>query len=843
MSINTDFYGSENDWITVSNARYDVKKPAWTDSSASAAYGSLDTLVRSPLYNKDNQATVPLDDSIVPWKVNENSKVFRRKYCEVSFPNTGGSDPPAIVDYFDQSANYKESENFAIKNVNGYRFFAAYYTGNDTDGSRYIENPWDVRYSPYNYKGEFLNGTKGTAPYQNIYPIVSFDYSRTVATVEAALIPKDHLDNSASISSDTNINKYYNNHNPDYHATYKDLASLTDNDLTTNYLVGFLFKVFSGGGSSDAGPSLTIIPIDEHLAVPAGQWGGTTGQGYPYQKDFTCYTSWIASSTNRVRYCQLGGATSFVNPANCGREGAEPATYNAQYYETKGMRTMNTEDFEGEGLEVGSWTITTNTGKGSLENGRVNSWFIPKCYNNLTVAQIRTAIFKELAYLGFWFTDNVHDARYVDMENHPEKYYLPEINANGVTTGNYKPYSEASEEINFDWNTNVYNKTPYNPENDKADDPNIYDDNKTALNTLSTIYDRFTNEYILNGTQLLALKNELYTTISSDVDSSFWSSQKFLTNNPLDVVKGLTFYPFDVANKAPNTGTLDNDTIVLGTIDTGVSATALIDSFIVIDCGSCTYFPVYGVNDFRSYAPYSTAELHIPFCGSVEISPELYLNHVISVKMIVDLKTGAALALIYRDNMVVDSVGGTVGITIPISGIERETLAAAEHQALSQYKTARNTAIGNIASFALDNKNLISNVGSFGIVGAAMSAGSILKKSSQAANVANSLQNVEDAQYNLHHIEVPYKTIGTASCVTSYANEPYCRLIIKRPIMLDGYSQSDFGHCYGFATNKTGVVSDFSGYTQFASVDLSGVNCSESMKAQIKSIMLSGVRI
>ena len=40
--------------------------------------------------------------------------------------------------------------------------------------------------------------------------------------------------------------------------------------------------------------------------------------------------------------------------------------------------------------------------------------------------------------------------------------------------------------------------------------------------------------------------------------------------------------------------------------------------------------------------------------------------------MIVDLKTGAALALIYRDGMVVDSVGGTVGITIPISGIERD---------------------------------------------------------------------------------------------------------------------------------------------------------------------------
>ena len=318
MSINQDFYGLEADWITVSNARYDVKKAAWTDSAtAAAAYGSLDTLVRSPIYNPENMATVPLDSSIIPWKVNENSKVFRRKYCELSFPNHS-SDPPAIADYFDQHADYKESEDYAIKNVNGYRFFAAYYTVNDTGGTRYIDNPWDARYSPYNYKNEFLNGTKGTATYKDIFPVVSFDYSRTVATVSAALIPKTYLDDSASISSDASINKYYNNRSPDYQSTYKDLASLTDGDLTTNYLVGFLFKVYSGGSSSKAGISLTIIPIDDHNAVPAAQWGGTTGQGYPYQKDFTCYTSWIASDVDRVRYCQLGGSTSLVYPANCG---------------------------------------------------------------------------------------------------------------------------------------------------------------------------------------------------------------------------------------------------------------------------------------------------------------------------------------------------------------------------------------------------------------------------------------------------------------------------------------------------------------------------------------------
>ena len=108
--INQDFYGLQANWINIGNARYELKKPAWTDSAtAAAAYGSLDTLVRSPIYNSENMATVPLDNSIVPWKVNENSKVFRRKYCELSFPNHA-PDPPTIAVYFDQSANYKESE-------------------------------------------------------------------------------------------------------------------------------------------------------------------------------------------------------------------------------------------------------------------------------------------------------------------------------------------------------------------------------------------------------------------------------------------------------------------------------------------------------------------------------------------------------------------------------------------------------------------------------------------------------------------------------------------------------------------------------------------------------------
>lgn len=829
MSINTDFYGNENDWIAISNDRFNVKKPAWTNSAtASTAYGSLDTLVRSPLYNPDNKATVPLDSSIIPWKVNENSKVFRRKYCELSFPNRGGSDPPAIIDYFNQSANYKESENFAIKNLNGFRFFVAYYTVND-NSQQYIENAWVRRYSPYNYKNEFLDGTSGTQPYKNIFPLVSFDYSRTVATVEVALIPKIYLDNSVSISSDASINKYYDNRTPDYNATYKSLSALTDDDLTNNYLVGFLFNVYSGGDSSTAGLNLTIIPIDEHLAVPANEWGGTTGQGYPYQSDFTCYTSWVASSINRVRYCQLGGATSYVNPANCGVEGAEPATYNAQYYETKGMRTMNTEDFEGEGLEVGSWTIITNTKSGSLPNGRVISWFIPKCYNNLTVAQIRTAIFKELAYLGFWFTDDVYYARYVDMTNHPEKYYLPEIDSMGVTTGNYKAYSEATEESNFDWNTNIYNKTPYNPENDNADDPNTYDNNTTNLNYIRNIGAPFGHEYIMTQQQVIDLRGDLYSTITTDIDSDIWSQQNFFVNNPMDVIKSLMFFPFDILTATGYTGSIPIE-IVLGKVHMPFAkGISLPSDVVVIDLGKCTYFPYFGQNDFRNFKPYSSAELFIPYCGTVEIDPELFMNQEISVKMLIDLKTGSCLSLIYRNNMVVDFATGQIGISVPISGIQAQTLASAERQAQSQLKMARISALTNVANIGLS------------VGGASMTGGlSLGALPSTISGLMNNYENIENAKYNLEHINTPYKSKGTSTALTSFVNEQQCRLVIKRPVM-DEDNLQEYSHNNGYAVLKNDTLNNFTGFTKCDTADLSGINCTKSEKNLIMNYLKNGV--
>lgn len=847
-AINQQFYGAEEDWINVSTARYNVKKPAWTDGSASAAYGSLDTLVRSPLYNKDNKATVPLDDSIVPWKVNEKSKVFRRKYCELSFPNTGGSDPPKIADYFDQSANYKESENFAIKNVNGYRFFAAYYTVHDNE-TQFLENAWIKRYSPYNYKGEFLNDTKGTSPYKNIYPIVSFDYSRTVATATVALIPKVNLDNSASISSDPSINKYYNNYSPDYQAIYKDLDDLTDGDLATNYLVGFLFKVYSGGSSSDAGPSLTIIPIDEHLAVPANEWGGTTGQGYPYQTDFTCYASWIASDTNRVRYCQLGGATSYVNPANCGREGAEPATYNAQYYETKGMRTMNTEDFEGEGLEVGAWTITTNTGKGTLENGRVNSWFIPKCYNNLTAAQIRTAIFKELAYLGFWFTDNLHDARYVDMTNHPEKYYLPEIDANGVTTGNYKPYAEASDERNYNWTTDVFERTPYNPSHDHGGDdgdPNDYYSHSPVAYYSST-WPVGTSEYLMTGATLSAFINALNEAISyaSDDPAAYADDmiRLFGTQNPYELIDAIIHYPMDmsialfedlsggsyVSGNTANYILIGNTRFQVNNAENNIIEITTKNS--CVHFGSFTYYNEF--KNFLDYSPYSNGSLNLPWCGNVELNSEVYMGKAVSIDSCLDIATGICKDLVFADDKLIESITGQVGARLEVNSQDFTNQINASIQANQIQQQQRFNQVKSAASLLTGGAlAALTGKGGADVAGATVDT---------MFGMAASEMAIDQANYRVETTAVPIKQVCVGTDSMSLNGIHGWEALIFRPKFLPTYNKDEYGHLVGFATLEFGELNDYHGYTEIESIDFNGVAATEAEQEMIKSALKTGV--
>ena len=444
-----------------------------------------------------------------------------------------------------------------------------------------------------------------------------------------------------------------------------------------------------------------------------------------------------------------------------------------------------------------------------------------KTYNDLGLDGIRNFIMQQLAYLGFWIVDNDTDAKQkTTKDNH---FYLPLFDDNSVTTGQYKRYDEAQDEKNYAWNENIFEQANYTP----VSDPNNYDDNTTHLNYIRNIGAPFGHEYIMTQQQVIDLRGDLYSTISSDIDSDIWSQQNFFVNNPMDVIKSLMFFPFDILTATGYAGVATN--ISLGKIQTTAQGIESPSDIVDVDLGKCTYFPYFGQNDFRNFKPYSSAELFIPYCGTVEIDPELFMNQEISVKMLVDLKTGSCLSLIYRNNMVVDFATGQIGISVPISGIQAQTLASAERQAQSQLKMARISSLTNVANIGLS------------VGGASMTGGlSLGALPSTISGLMNNYENIENAKYNLEHINTPYKSKGTSTALTSFVNEQQCRLVIKRPVM-DEDNLTEYAHNNGYSVLKNDVLNNFTGFTMCDTADLSGINCTKSEKNLIMNHLRNGV--
>jgi hypothetical protein len=783
MSINTDFYGSENDWIALSNDTPDLFKTAYPYNNDATYQGSLKALQESSITNPDNVASPILDDSIIPWKINEKSDVFNQKYIY-----------PYCTDYINpQQSTWMYQSSDYTQNVNGgFRFFIQ--DANYTNGNNGTNGVWVYRYSPLNTKGQLDEGL-----YRRLFPIVGFDYSKCYVQISLLYVPKSAFDDITQSWNTANVN------------SISIEGLINDNSKwENNYFYGIQYQLRYKDLTGNA-HSLGLFAYDKIKASPY------SGGYYPYGEDFHHYQTAMTTvrDTGQMGRCSIGGIVGGTGNAFTIRWDSKTHTdiielFKKNYDDTHCLRHMG-------GLKDGEQIVFNR------KSGANDVRLIPyRTYDSDSKQDFIDYARKQAAYLGFPFSDSAYN-----MIDNPDKTYIPEINASGVTTGNYALANTQPEYINAEWTTDVYSKTPYNPENDKADDPNTYDNNTTNLNYIRNIGVPFGHEYIMTQQQVIDLRGELYSTISTDIDSDIWAQQNFLVNNPMDVIKSLMFYPFDILSATGYSGVATN--ISLGKIQTSAQGIESPSDIIDIDMGKCTYFPYFGQNDFRNFKPYSSAELFIPYCGTVEIEPELFMNQEISVKMLVDLKTGSCLSLIYRNNMVVDFATGQIGISVPISGIQAQTLASAERQAQSQLKMARISALTNVANIGLS------------VGGASMTGGlSLGALPSTISGLMNNYENIENAKYNLEHINTPYKSKGTSTALTSFVNEQQCRLVIKRPVM-DENNLAEYSHNNGYAVLKNDVLNNFSGFTKCDTADLSGIDCTKSEKNLIMNHLRNGV--
>lgn len=436
-------------------------------------------------------------------------------------------------------------------------------------------------------------------------------------------------------------------------------------------------------------------------------------------------------------------------------------------------------------------------------------------------------IMKIAALFGCFFTPtNKYTFNYDMLDN---DLYLPILDENGVAHGQYTRGADNAN--NPLYTKNSIREVDYNPDSPPTPtDPNTYSNSSyfkfVALGSVAN------KRYALGVTDVNGLISDLWsllTTFSQDSFDDFTQKVQagFLVTNPIDSIVSLLCFPFTIPHNN------DNVPIKLGKYDMTARGNTVSQSTYTINFTGVPIFPRFG-NCYLDYEPYTNYEVYIPFCGTVPLKAADIIGHTLNVKLIVDLYTGSCTGYILADDLVIETVTGTVAITIPITGMDSSTINSQIVNANLNYKSSQysaGAAIGSMVSVS-------------GFISA-------LSNPAEAVNkIAQSQISEERAQYELTHIPTQPHIIGASSPALGWCCDTIARVMIyyptgdvitndKPPSLIDE-KISSFGSLNGFSCLKWGKVREFSGFT-LGNIKLDGVPCTESERARLKQLFSTGV--
>lgn len=407
--------------------------------------------------------------------------------------------------------------------------------------------------------------------------------------------------------------------------------------------------------------------------------------------------------------------------------------------------------------------------------------------------------------------------------------YLPIIDENGVAHGQYT--RGAANATNSLYTKNSIRDIDYDPTAPPTPtDPNTYSNSSyfkfVALGSVGT------KRYSLGVTDVNGLISDLWsllTTFSQDSFDNFTQKVQagFLVTNPIDSIVSLLCFPFTIPHNN------DSVPIKLGKYDMTARGNTVSQSTYTINFTGVPIFPRFG-DCYLDYEPYTNYEVYIPFCGTVPLKAADIIGHTLNVKLIVDLYTGSCTGYILADDLVIETVTGTIAITIPITGMDSSTINSQIVNANLNYKSSQysaGAAIGSMVSVS-------------GFIGALSNPAETVNK------IAQSQITEERAQYELTHIPTQPHIIGASSPALGWCCDTIARVMIyyptgdvitdSKPPSLINEKINSFGNLNGFSCLKWGKVREFSGFT-LGNIKLDGVPCTESERVRLKQLFSTGV--
>jgi hypothetical protein len=301
-------------------------------------------------------------------------------------------------------------------------------------------------------------------------------------------------------------------------------------------------------------------------------------------------------------------------------------------------------------------------------------------------------------------------------------------------------------------------------------------------NASANVSNVLTTTYKLSKAQLQSLGNFLW-------QDSFITNIKLLNNSPIENIVSVKALPVSLSVG-------NEQSLVLGNVDTGIMATPVTNTYIKFTMG--TQRVPHFENNFSDYNNV-TCDIYLPCIGTIaDIDPREVIGQTLTLKYCFDVMTGDVLAELFNNKdgcaNLMGIYKGNIGIDIPLTASNRAQVEA-----------------GYISDF----------------IGA---VGSVATKS---------ITGVAEAGLSAITRQITTKSSGSVSGCTAQGLpiKPY--LHISSPVVPD-YSDT-FVHTYGRPCLLSKKLSKLKGFTQVdKNCDLSGIPCTHKEKEILRNIISSG---
>lgn len=384
--------------------------------------------------------------------------------------------------------------------------------------------------------------------------------------------------------------------------------------------------------------------------------------------------------------------------------------------------------------------------------------------------------------------------------------------------------------------------------------------------TFGQVYTRalFSQLYLCNVGALYEISNALFdydVTTLSGLWEDIKKGLEMYGTDPMQVVQGLRYYPFDLSTIFTNVQ--DQDYIYFGAyqLTTTNHVKKIIYANGSLDLG--TVFIKRTFNDWRDFEPYTKLSIYLPYVGSFPLDAKKYYNKTVDIKYFIDLRTGACTACLIADDVLLDWFDGIIGTEMPITLTDYSSYAQSQLNIIMRNAgigIAAEGMTGNIAAKGMkaamgynENANAVQDAALAGdplkSSLSAQTASSYGTQAMVAAGVGSAALLGTVAVGTGMKTAFDLMRTGTAAhtktrpASSAMINQYLPQYAYFRFEILEIDETPYLNALYGRPTNESGLIMNFSGYLECEDVSLICPIATDNERQEIIDLLKTGVYI